>query len=157
MNTPSIGSLAPDFTLMADDGTEFQLSSQKGRAVVLFFYPKDNTSGCTVENQDFSERYAAFKELGTIVVGVSPDSVAVHSSFREKYNLAAPLLSDPDHVALSAYGAWGEKSNYGKKYMGVIRSTYLIDQNGMIARYWKVSRVKGHADAVLEATQAIFS
>lgn len=148
------GTLAPDFTLPADDGSDFTLSAQSG-PVVLFFYPKDDTPGCTVENIEFTALKDSFEAAGTKLVGISPDSVEDHCKFRDKHNLGVLLVADPDHKAIVPYGAWGEKNNYGKKYMGLIRSTFLVDADGKIAEAWKVSRTKGHANKVLEAAQKL--
>lgn len=155
MKIPTIGAQAPDFSLTLDTGETFKLSEKRGQAVVLFFYPKDGTPGCTIENQDFSANLAAFSSANTLVVGISADDTASHCAFREKYDLDVPLIADPEHIAISAYGVWAEKSNFGKKYMGLVRSTFLINSEGKIADYWKVSRVKGHVDKVLEASTAL--
>ncbi|NPA94716.1 MAG: peroxiredoxin [Thermodesulfobacteria bacterium] len=152
------GQVAPDFTLLDSDGKEVSLSDHKGQWVVLYFYPRDNTSGCTKEACDFTETLPQFQELGCTVLGVSPDSVKSHKKFQEKHGLKVRLLSDPEREVLKAYGAWGKKKNYGKEYEGVIRSTYIIDPDGKVAWNWKNVRVrtkrKGqevrHADAVLE-------
>lgn len=145
---------APDFTLPADDGSQFTLAAQDG-PVVLFFYPKDDTPGCTVENIEFTALKSDFDALGVKLVGISPDSVEDHCKFRDKHNLGALLLADPEHQAIVPYGAWGEKNNYGKKYMGLIRSTFLVGRDGKIAEAWKVSRTKNHAARVLEAAKAL--
>jgi peroxiredoxin Q/BCP len=128
-----IGDKAPDFKLMSDSGQEIKLSSFKGKKVILYFYPKDDTPGCTKQACGFRDNYAAIRQADAIVLGVSPDSVQKHVKFRQKQNLPFPLLSDPDHVVTEMYGAWGEKSMYGKKYMGVIRSHIVIDEKGRIA------------------------
>lgn len=149
------GTKAPDFTLDTDKSETFTLSAHQNRPVVLFFYPKDDTPGCTTENIEFTALKDEFAAADTLVIGISPDSVEDHCKFRDKHKLGVTLVADPDHKAIKAYGAWGEKNNYGKKYMGLIRSTFLIDKNGVIAEAWKVSRTKGHAAKVLEAAKAL--
>lgn len=132
------------------DGLEqdFSLADFKGQKIVLYFYPKDNTSGCTQEACDFRDN---FNRLATkaVVIGVSPDSIKSHLKFKENHNLNFILLSDPEHTLSEAFGAWGEKSMYGKKYMGIIRSTFILDENGTILHEWKKVKVKGHVDDVL--------
>lgn len=150
MSNPDVGEPAPDFTLETDDGATFQLSAQRGKKVVLFFYPQDDTEGCTIENLEFTQLAPAFKAASVVLLGISPDTLSAHQKFREKFSLAVPLAADPDHIAIDAYGVWGEKINFGKKYMGLIRSTFLIDAEGRIAEHWKVTRIKGHAAKVLE-------
>ena len=145
---------APDFELPTDEG-KVQLSQLRGRRVVIFFYPKDDTSGCTAEARDFSALSDAFAAAGAAVIGVSPDSPASHARFRKKHDLAMPLASDEDKSVLDAYGVWVEKSMYGRKYMGVERSTFLIGADGKIAKVWRKVKVPGHAEAVLEAVQAL--
>jgi len=154
MSTLTQGSPAPDFDLPADGGSRIKLSDLKGRKVVLYFYPKDNTSGCTLESIDFSERKADFDAAETIVIGASPDSVKSHDAFKKKHDLSIPLASDEDKAMLTAYGVWAEKSMYGRKYMGVVRTTYLIDRDGKIARVWDKVKVKGHVDEVLAAARS---
>lgn len=146
---------APDFTLATDADSNFTLSEHKGAPVVLFFYPKDDTEGCTVENIEFTALKKSFDDIGAKLVGISPDSVEDHCKFRDKYDLGVILAADPDHLAIGPYGVWGEKTNFGKKYMGLMRTTYLIDADGNIAEVWKVSGVKGHAERVLKATQQL--
>lgn len=148
------GSLAPDFDLPTDGGSRIKLSELKGRKVVLYFYPKDNTSGCTVEAIDFSARQADFEAADTLVIGVSPDSVQSHERFRKKHKLSITLASDEDKAMLESYGVWEEKSMFGHKYMGVVRTTYLIDRDGRIARTWEKVKVKGHVDEVLAAARS---
>jgi peroxiredoxin Q/BCP len=145
------GLQAPAFTLTADDGSKVRLSDLKGSPVVLYFYPKDDTPGCTREACAFRDQKAALKKLGALVFGISPDDVASHEKFRDKYKLNFPLLADPDHAMAEKYGAWREKNMYGKKSMGIQRSTYLIDASGKIARVWKSVKVDGHDAKVLEA------
>ncbi|MCX5493502.1 peroxiredoxin [Kaistia dalseonensis] len=149
------GSKAPDFLLPRDGGGNVGLADLKGKKVVLYFYPKDDTSGCTTEAIDFSARKAAFEAAGAIVIGVSPDSVASHDKFKKKHALTIDLAADVDKAMLEAYGVWQEKSMYGKKYMGVVRTTYLIDADGTIARVWQKVKVAGHVAEVLAAAQAL--
>ena len=129
-----VGTKAPDFTLPDQDGNMHFLSEYRGKKVILYFYPKDNTAGCTKQACGFAERYPQFTEKGAVVLGVSKDSVASHKKFEEKYGLPFTLLADPELVAIQAYDVWQEKKNYGKTYMGVVRSTYLIDENGKIVK-----------------------
>ncbi|MCB9993917.1 MAG: peroxiredoxin [Hyphomicrobiaceae bacterium] len=150
-----IGQKAPDFELSDADGARFRLSDAKGQLVVLYFYPQDDTETCNVENAEFSEFAAAFAEAGVQLFGISPDSVESHRKFRDKYGLNARLLSDPDHDAIGPYRTWGPKKLYGRDYMGLIRTTYLVGQNGRIAGAWKVTRVRGHAEKVLAAARKI--
>jgi peroxiredoxin Q/BCP len=145
------GVKAPDFSLAADDGTTVTLTALKGRKVVLYFYPKDDTSGCTKEACGFRDRWSDVKQAGAIVLGVSPDAVTSHQKFKQKYQLPFPLLADPDHLVAEAYGAWGEKSMYGKKYKGILRTTFLIDGEGRIARVFEKVKPEGHAAEVLAA------
>ncbi|MCI9041789.1 thioredoxin-dependent thiol peroxidase [Dubosiella newyorkensis] len=129
-----VGTKAPDFTLQDQDGKDVSLSDSKGKKVILYFYPKDNTSGCTKQACAFKELYPDFMEKDAIVLGVSKDSVASHKKFQEKYQLPFELLSDPEHKVIEQYDVWKEKSMYGKKYMGIVRSTYLIDEEGNIEK-----------------------
>ena len=129
-----IGTKAPDFTLPDQNGNIHSLSEYRGKKVILYFYPKDNTPGCTKQACGFAERYPQFTEKGAVVLGVSKDSVASHKKFEEKYGLPFTLLADPELAAIQAYDVWQEKKNYGKTYMGVVRSTYLIDENGKIVK-----------------------
>lgn len=129
-----VGTKAPDFTLPDHEGTMHTLSDYRGKRVVLYFYPKDNTPGCSKQACNFSELYPQFMEKGAVVIGISKDSVASHKRFKEKYNLAFPLLSDTELEAIQAYDVWQEKKLYGKVSMGVVRTTYLIDENGMIEK-----------------------
>jgi peroxiredoxin Q/BCP len=146
----SAGDRAPAFDLTADSGKNVKLSDFSGRSLVLYFYPRDNTPGCTREAQAFTKLLTAFKKAGADVVGVSRDSVASHGGFKDKLKLKVTLLSDPDLVAHKAYGAFGEKTMYGKKTTGVIRSTFLIGKDSHIVRAWSNVKVDGHAEAVLE-------
>ena len=129
-----VGTKAPEFTLPDQNGNMHSLSEYRGKKVILYFYPKDNTAGCTKQACGFAERYPQFTEMGAVVLGVSKDSVASHKKFEEKYGLPFTILSDPELVAIQAYDVWQEKKNYGKTYMGVVRTTYLIDENGKIVK-----------------------
>ena len=129
-----VGTQAPDFTLPDQNGNRHSLSDYRGEKVILYFYPKDNTPGCTKQACGFAERYPQFIEKGAVVLGISKDSVASHKKFEEKYGLPFTILSDPELVAIQAYDVWQEKKNYGKTYMGVVRTTYLIDEEGKIAK-----------------------
>ena len=129
-----VGTKAPDFTLPDQNGNMHSLSEYRGKKVILYFYPKDNTAGCTKQACGFAERYPQFTEKGAVVLGVSKDSVASHKKFEEKYGLPFTILSDPELVAIQAYDVWQEKKNYGKTYMGVVRTTYLIDESGKIVK-----------------------
>lgn len=142
------GSKAPPFTLPTDSGDTVSLSDFLGARVVLYFYPKDDTPGCTTQACDFRDRSVSFKETGTVVLGVSPDSVASHAEFKEKFDLAFPLLVDEDHAICEEYGVWKEKSMYGRKYWGVERSTFLIDEMGVVVKVWRKVNPEGHADEI---------
>ncbi|WP_299481942.1 thioredoxin-dependent thiol peroxidase [uncultured Roseibium sp.] len=155
MQELAVGDAAPDFDLESDGGGRVSLSDLKGAPVVVYFYPKDNTPGCTKEAIAFTELNNEFGKLGVIIVGISPDSAKKHDNFIAKHNLAVRLGADTDTKTAEAYGVWVEKSMYGKKYMGVERSTFLVDKNGMIAQIWRKVKVPGHADAVLEAATAL--
>ena len=148
------GHTAPDFSLPTDSG-QIALAKLRGKPAVVYFYPKDDTSGCTAEAQAFTELAGAFKAAGATVIGISPDSVAAHAKFRAKYGLSVVLGADEDKKVAGAYGVWVEKSMYGKKYMGVERSTFLIDKAGKIAHIWRKVKVPGHADEVLAAAKAL--
>ncbi|WP_299674609.1 peroxiredoxin [uncultured Roseobacter sp.] len=152
---PEISDPAPDFTLPSTDGGDVTLSDLKGSPVVLFFYPRDNTPGCTKESVGFSESKAAFEAAGVKVFGISKDSMASHEKFVAKKELTVPLLSDEHGSACEDYGVWKEKSMYGKKFMGIERSTVLIAADGTIARIWPKVKVPGHVEEVLEAVQAL--
>jgi thioredoxin-dependent peroxiredoxin len=152
---PQDGDKAPDFELAADTGEALKLSKLKGKPVVLYFYPKDDTSGCTAEAKDFSRLAADFRKAGVEVIGVSPDSVESHAKFRKKHALSVRLAADADKAVANAYGVWVEKSMYGRKYMGVERSTFLIDKAGRIAKSWRKVKVPGHAEEVLGAAKAL--
>ena len=149
------GDKAPDFEVPTDDGGTLKLSRLRGKPVVLYFYPKDDTSGCTAEAKDVSRLAADFGAAGAEVIGVSPDGVESHQTFRRKYDLAITLAADADTAVAQAYGVWVEKSMYGRAYMGVERSTFLIDGEGRIARSWRKVKVPGHAEEVLSATKAL--
>jgi len=149
-----VGDVAPDFTLPTDGGGEMTLSSMRGKKVVLYFYPKDDTSGCTKEACDFREKISEFEKAGAVVLGMSPDGVKKHDKFKAKYDLPFSLIADEEKTALQAYGVWVEKSMYGRKYMGVERTTFLIDADGSIQSVWRKVKVPGHVDAVLDAVQA---
>ena len=152
---PDLSDIAPDFTLPRDGGGQITLSEQRGNAVVLFFYPRDDTPGCTKESIGFSEQLQAFADAGAHVFGISRDSVAKHDKFVAKHGLTTPLLSDDGSSACEDYGVWVEKNMYGRKSMGIERSTFLIDAEGRIARIWRKVKVPGHVDEVLEAARAL--
>lgn len=149
--SPTVGQPAPGFTLPSSDGGTFALDDLRGTVVVVYFYPRDNTPGCTIEAQDFRDAVPALKKLGAIVVGISKDSIASHCKFRDKFHLTFPLLSDADGHVLEAYGAWGEKLMYGKPMVGVIRSTVIVGRDGTVLRHWPKVSVKGHAAEVVAA------
>lgn len=149
------GGKAPDFKLPDDSGKTLQLSKLKGRPVVVYFYPKDDTSGCTAEAKDFSCLATDFAAAGAEVIGISPDSPASHAKFKTKHDLGLRLAADEDKSVAQAYGVWVEKSMYGRKYMGVERSTFLIDKSGKLVGIWRKVKVPGHAEAVLEAVKAL--
>jgi peroxiredoxin Q/BCP len=145
------GDKAPDFTGTDDRGQTVALKDFRGRKVVLYFYPKDNTSGCTREACDFRDSMAGLSQKGVVVLGVSPDSVSSHQKFKTKFSLPFALLSDENHAIAEAYGAWQEKSMYGRKYMGIVRSTFVIDEEGAIAEVHGKVKVKGHVEALLKS------
>ncbi len=155
MTALDIGSTAPDFTLPRDGGGTITLSGLRGNPVILYFYPKDDTSGCTQEAIEFSGLKPQFEKLGTKVIGMSPDPVKKHDKFKTKHELKVDLVADEDKSIIEAYGLWAEKSMYGRKYMGVERTTFLIDSDGKIAKVWNKVKVPGHAAEVLEATKAL--
>lgn len=150
-----VGDAAPDFSLPADGGDTLSLADFKGKPLVLYFYPKDDTSGCTKEAIQFTESIDAFAKAGAAVVGVSKDSVKKHDTFIDKHGLKVRLLADEDGTLCEACGVWVEKSMYGRKYMGIERATFLIDAGGKVAQVWRKVKVPGHADAVLDAVQAL--
>ncbi|HMK88888.1 MAG TPA: peroxiredoxin [Methylocystis sp.] len=149
------GDAAPAFDLPGAGGERLSLEAFKGKKLALYFYPKDDTSGCTKEAIEFSGLREKFAKAGTAIVGVSPDPVRAHDKFRDKYELKIPLASDEEKKLLEAYGVWVEKSMYGRKYMGVERSTFLVGADGRIAKIWRKVKVPGHAEAVLAAAQAL--
>ncbi|MBB4302630.1 peroxiredoxin Q/BCP [Rhodobium orientis] len=149
------GAKAPDFDLPTDGGGRVKLSDLQGKIVVVYFYPKDDTSGCTKEAIAFTELAKDFEKAGAVVIGISPDSAAKHDKFKAKHELGIVLAADEDKATIEAYGVWVEKSMYGKKYMGVERSTFLVDGDGKVARVWRKVKVAGHAEAVLEAAKAL--
>jgi peroxiredoxin Q/BCP len=148
------GSVAPDFTLPDDGGNPLRLSSLRGRKVVLYFYPKDDTPGCTAQACELRDALPRFEGVDAVVLGVSPDPVASHRKFRAKHGLNFPLLSDEDHAVAEAYGVWVEKSMYGSKYMGVERSTFLIGEDGRVLEAWRKVKPEGHAELVAAALGA---
>ena len=149
------GAKAPDFDLPRDGGGTLSLDDLSGKTVVLYFYPKDDTSGCTKEAIAFTELLPEFEAAGATVLGVSKDSVSKHDKFRDKHGLKVTLLSDDEGDVCERYGVWAEKSMYGKKYMGIERSTFLIDGTGTVREVWRKVKVPGHAEAVLEAAKAL--
>ena len=153
--TLAVGDLAPDFDLPTDGGGQAKLSDYKGRKLVLYFYPKDDTTGCTNEANGFSELAADFAKAGTTVIGVSKDSVKSHDKFKAKYGLEFTLASDADGKVIDAYGAWVQKKLYGREYMGIERATFLIDGEGKIRQLWRKVKVPGHVAAVLAQAQAL--
>lgn len=148
------GSPAPDFTLPSDRDGDVSLSGLRGRKVILYFYPKDDTSGCTLQACELRDALPRFGDIDALVLGVSPDSVKSHADFRKKYDLNFPLLADEEHAVAEAYGVWKEKSMYGRKYMGIERSTFLIDEEGVVLEAWRKVKPKGHAQLVAEALGA---
>jgi len=150
-----VGKRAPAFSLCADDGNKVRLSALKGRPVVLYFYPKDDTPGCTAEACAFRDRRQEIADTGALILGVSPDTVASHIRFRDKYRLNFPLLADIDHLIAEKYGAWREKNRYGKKSMGIQRSTFLIDAEGRVVKVWPRVQVDGHDQEVIDALRAL--
>ena len=155
MSKINVGDMAPDFTATTDAGTTVRLSDYRGKRVVLYFYPKDDTPGCTKEACAFRDARADYEQAGARVLGVSPDTVASHKKFAEKYELPFTLLADADKQVCEAYGVWQEKNMYGKKSMGVVRSTFIIDREGVVRNVYRRVKVDGHSDAVLEAIRAL--
>lgn len=147
--------LAPEFNAPGDDGNTISLSSFKGKIVVLYFYPKDNTPGCTKESCEFAQAYDELKDLGAEVIGVSRDSAQSHQKFRAKYNLPFPLITDASSTVCNQYNVIGEKNMFGKKYQGIVRTTVLIDKNGKIAKTWKKVKVSGHVDEVIKSVREL--
>ncbi len=155
MPTLTIGKKAPDFELPAADGSVFRLSDHTGKPVVLYFYPQDDTEGCTLENQEFSALVPEFKKLGAVVAGISPDTIESHCKFRDKFGLTAPLLADVGEKVTRKYGLWQLKKLWGVEYMGLVRTTFLIDAKGKIAGIFRATRIRDHAAKVLAATRAL--
>jgi peroxiredoxin Q/BCP len=153
--TVSLNKKVPAFSSAMTGGKSWKLSDAAGKKLVLYFYPKDNTTGCTLEGQAFRDLHASFKKAGTIVLGVSPDSVKSHDKFKDKMEFPFELLSDEDKKVCELFDVWKEKSMYGRKYMGVERSTFLIDKKGRIAKSWRKVKVPGHAEEVLTAAKAL--
>jgi thioredoxin-dependent peroxiredoxin len=145
-----VGESAPEFTAIDRSGKNISLQDFKDRSIVLYFYPKDNTPGCTTEAIDFTDKLPQFQALNTQVIGISPDSIGSHGKFIDKHQLKITLLSDPEHQIAESYGVWQLKKFMGKEYMGIVRSTFLIDPNGIISQIWSNVRVKNHVDTVLE-------
>lgn len=155
MNQLKIGDPAPDFSLPTNGGGAVSLSQYQGKKVVLYFYPQDNTQTCTLQAIDFTSKAEAFKNAGAVIIGISPDSVKSHDKFCAKHKLGITLGADTDRKVIDAYGVWREKKTFGITYMGVVRSTFLIDQKGKIAGVWDNVRLKNHVDTVLEAAKAL--
>lgn len=155
IEVPAVGALAPDFTLLTHAGAPLTLSALRGRPVVLFFYPKDDTKSCTVEACEFRDLLPRFEGLDAVVLGVSPDSVKSHVKFRAKYQLTYPLLADVEHAVAESYGVWREKRLYGYRYMGVVRTTFVIDAEGRIAHVFENVKSAGHAERVAEAVAGL--
>lgn len=149
----NVGEMAPEFTLLNQDGEEVSLSHYRGKKVILYFYPRDNTPGCTKQACGFAERYPQFEELGAVIIGVSKDTVASHKKFETKYNLPFTLVSDPELIAIQAYDVWKEKNMYGKKVMGVVRTTYLIDENGTIEKVYGKVKATDNPQQMLDEIQ----
>lgn len=153
MTSLNAGDMAPDFTLHGDGGTDISLSGYRGQYVVLYFYPRDDTPGCTTEAKDFTAVSADLAKINTVVIGMSKDTPVKHDKFIAKHDLGVRLASDEDGTTLEAYGVWVEKKNYGKTYMGIVRSTVLIGPDGLVLQVWPKVRVKGHVDNVVEAVR----
>ena len=155
MPTLTIGKKAPDFELPAADGSVFRLSDHKGKPVVLYFYPQDDTEGCTLENQEFSALVPEFEKLGAVVAGISPDTIESHCKFRDKFGLTAPLLADVGEKVTKKYGLWQLKKLWGVEYMGLVRTSFLIDSKGKVAGIFRATRIRDHAFKVLEAARTL--
>ena len=155
MPKPTVGTPAPSFALETDTGERLSLKDLKGKTVVLYFYPKDDTSGCTVEACEFRDAFPRFKRNRALILGISPDSVKSHQKFKKKFDLPFTLLADPDHAVAEAYGVWVEKSMYGRKYMGVARTTFVIDGKGRIAKVFEKVKPEGHAEEVAAVLRAL--
>lgn len=149
------GQLAPDFALPATDGSTIRLSELRGKKVVLYFYPKDDTPGCTKEACSFRDNLGVLQDMGVVVLGVSPDTVASHQKFAQKYGLTFPLLADEGAQVATLYGVWKEKKQYGRTYMGIERTTFLIDENGIVRRVFPKVKVDGHVEEVIEAIRSL--
>ena len=149
------GDPAPDFTLALDDGSSFTLSTQRGKPVVIFFYPEDDSGGCTDENVEFSDLSAEFAALGAVLLGISPNDIDSHKKFRAKYGLKVPLAADPERLAIEGFGIWQLKKLYGREFMGLIRTSFIIDAEGNIAAIIRATRIKGHAAKVLAALDEV--
>ena len=149
------GKRAPAFSLPSSDGGKVALKDFKGQALVVYFYPRDNTPGCTTEANDFNKALGKFQKAGAAIVGISKDSIESHCKFRDKYKLKFPLLSDPDGTMLEKYGAWGEKNMYGKKMMGIIRTTVVVGPDGKVAKVFPKVRVNGHVEKVLDVVKSL--
>jgi len=149
------GDFAPDFTMDADNGKTFTLSEQKGKNVVMYFYPRDNTPGCTQESKDFANKFEDFEDANTIIIGISKDSVESHDKFKAKFDFPFTLGSDQNSTVCEAYDCWVEKNMYGKKSMGILRSTFLIDKHGIIKKIWRKVKVDGHVEEVLEKAESL--
>jgi thioredoxin-dependent peroxiredoxin len=155
MPVPDLGATAPDFELLTDTYQKFRLSNHLGRPVVVYFYPQDDTEGCTLENIEFTDLMPEFAKLRAVVVGISPDTVEKHCTFRDKYNLGVPLASDPDHAVIEAYGMWQLKKLWGVEFMGVKRATIIVDARGHVADVIYANRIKGHAEKVLTSLRKL--
>jgi peroxiredoxin Q/BCP len=155
MSAPEIGKVAPNFKLPATGDQVLELKSLRGQKVVLYFYPKDNTPGCTNESKDFAAAHAKFKRAGAVILGLSRDSVASHDKFRAKFKMPFHLVSDPDEKACKLYDVIKEKNMYGRKVLGIVRSTFLIDEKGKLRQEWRKVKVAGHVDEVLAAVKAL--
>ncbi|MEK4362348.1 thioredoxin-dependent thiol peroxidase [Paenibacillus sp. FSL M8-0212] len=153
--TLTVGELAPDFELPSSTGESVKLSDYRGQRVLLYFYPKDMTSSCTQQACDFRDRHAEFEGLNTVILGISTDPMKQHDKFIAKYGLPFTLLSDEEHVVAEQYGVWQLKKMYGKEYMGMVRSTFLIDEEGKLIKDWSKVRVKGHIESALEALKTL--
>ena len=151
------GDPAPDFTLSRDDSSSFTLSAQRGKRVVIYFYPEDDSGGCTDENIEFSDLSPDFAARGAVLVGVSPDDIASHQKFRAKYGLKVPLAADPDHVAIEGFGLWQLKKLYGREFMGLIRTSFIIGEDGRVERIIRATRIKGHAAKMLAALDEVIA
>ncbi len=153
--TIEVGDKAPDFTLPTDNGGELTLSELKGKKVVLYFYPKDSTPGCTTQAKGFRDEIKAFAEANCVIVGASEDTIKRHDNFKAKQELNFPLVSDAESDLCESYGVWQEKKMYGKTFMGIVRTTFIIDEEGIVQKIWPKVKVKGHVEEVLETVQAL--